>query len=329
MQICIPIEFRPEGGGFYFLNNFSSYLGEIDWEITRDLKGKYHVLFTNHWMTPLSDIMLAIRRNPAVRIVQRIDGAAQNYGRDPEADVRQGQVNRLADLTIFQSEYARFSTRELFPVIGQDGPVIHNPVDLNIFTPEGDQQTLPGIDRVACVTWSTNPYKGRERIYEVAKRNPSVDFVLCGSFDDAPPLGNIHRLGLLDRASLAQVLRSCHVLLTFSRNEACPNHVLEALACGLPILYEESGAMCEVIGDCGFAVTEENFGEQFQKVKTNSRILASTARQRALKLFDPKQNFSKYVTEILKTLERPTHIPPALRGAWAWAYAARQKLGWA
>ncbi|MEX1248247.1 MAG: glycosyltransferase family 4 protein [Anaerolineales bacterium] len=258
--------------------------------------------------------------------MQRIDGAAQNYGRDAEADLRQGKVNRLADLTIFQSQYARHSTREMFSVITQDGPIIHNPVDLQVFTPEGRRRKFPRRTQVACVTWSKNPLKGMSQVYEVAQRNPDVDFILCGSYDNAPDLKNVHGQGYLKRSDLAIALRSCHLLLTFSKNEACPNHVLEALASGLPVLFEDSGAMQEVIGDCGQPVSVESFPRQLEIILANLEIYSKTARQRAVELFDPQRNFSQYIDAINESLKRPTHLPMIWRSLLAWSYPARQRL---
>ena len=92
MRVCIPIEFKRQGGGFYFLDNLSAYLDKLGWQVSRNLNDNYQVLFTNHWLTPYPHIMQAIRRNPDLRVVQRIDGAAQNYGRNAEADERQSRV---------------------------------------------------------------------------------------------------------------------------------------------------------------------------------------------------------------------------------------------
>lgn len=326
-RVCIPIEFRPEGGGFYFLDSFAGFLRSVGWETTLDIQEAYEVLFTNHWMTPYADILRAIRRNPNVRIVQRIDGAAQNYGRPAEADERQARVNSLADLTIFQSQYARHSTRELFPVIKQDGPVIFNPVDLDTFTPVGKKTKYPQPVQVACVTWSTNPYKGAAQIYQVAENNPKVDFVLCGSFEHAPELPNSHLLGQLDRQELATALRSCRVMLTFSRNEACPNHVLEALASGVPVLYGDSGAMSEVIGECGAPVTVQNFAGQLDQILVNWVDRSKAARQRAIELFNPLMNFSRYMQVIEGAIGQPTHVPQAKRNAIAWAHPVLQRVG--
>jgi glycosyltransferase involved in cell wall biosynthesis len=315
MRICIPIEFRPQGGGFYFLQTLVSFFENEGWTVVSDVKEPHDILFTNHWMTPLSEIYKAIRRSPKVRVVQRIDGSAQDYGRDPEADGRQRAVNQLADLTIFQSQYARFATREKFPVIAKDGPVIYNPVDLAVFNPAGSKRLLSGDRRVICVSWSTNPMKGADQIYRVAANNKDLNFALCGNYKDAPPLANIELLGVLDRAELAATLRSGNVLLTFSKNEACPNHVLEALASGLPVLYDNSGAAAEVVGPAGIAVTVETFRNQFEAVQVSADNYACAARQRAESMFDPKLVLRRYVNE-LQALKPKLDLARSLR-AWA------------
>ncbi len=321
MRICIPIEFKAEGGGFYFLKLFEEFLQGDGWTITRDVQDNFEVLFTNHWMTPRRQILKAFLSNPQVRVVQRIDGVAQDYGRDAEADLRQRHVNRLADLTIFQSQYARFTARERFSVIEQDGPVIHNPVDVNTFSPEGKKLKLNGGRRIICVSWSTNPLKGAAKIYAVAIANPDIDFVLCGNFPDAPNLPNLHHLGVLDRANLAEAYRSCLALLTFAQNEACPNHVLEALASGLPVLYEDSGAMSELIGECGASVTAGSFRARFEEIAKKLPGLSTQARRTAIERFHPKKIFPQYLEAILQALSKPTHVPPALRIVTAWATA--------
>jgi glycosyltransferase involved in cell wall biosynthesis len=308
MRVCIPIEFQAQGGGFYFLRAFEEYLADIGWPVSKDPAAGADVLFTNHWMVPATSIAAALRANPRLCIVQRIDGAAQDYGRDPEADHRQAAVNRFADLTIFQSEYCRYSTRQKFPVIAQDGPVIHNPVDLSLFNPLGSKQPMPAGLNLAAVSWSTNPRKGAAKVYEVARQNPDLHIHLCGNYPDAPALPNLHAHGVLGRTELAALLRSSDALLTFSENEACPNHVLEALASGLPVLYGDSGAMAEVIGDCGFAVSVAEIPQAIRLLQANQPALAQQARRRAETHFDPRVIFSAYIAEIEKAVARARRL---------------------
>jgi glycosyltransferase involved in cell wall biosynthesis len=319
MKICIPIEFFAQGGGFYFLKNFEDYLAAHAWEITRNVKDRYDILFTNHWMTPKVEILKGIRRNPFLIVVQRVDGAAQDYGRDIEADFRQHEINKLADLTIFQSEYTKYATREKFAVIEGNGPVIWNPVDINTFTPKGALIKPRKNRRVAVITWSTNPKKGVSNVYETAKLNPDIDFYLCGNFPEMPEYSNLIKMGVLNRLDLAKTLRSSQVLLTFSENEACPNHVLEALACGVPVLYKDSGAMKEVVGESGLAISASDFRTRFEEILIDHSGYSNGARKRALTYFDPNLVLPLYLKEMLETLRHPNRPRQILRLAKAWS----------
>lgn len=327
-RICIPIEFLPHGGGYYFLDHLAKYLRTIGWQVTNCLKDRYDILFTNHWMIPREEILQAIRYNANVRVVQRIDGSAQDYGRTGDADDRQYAVNLLADVTIFQSEYSRYSTREKFSVIHHDGPIIYNPVDINLFQPPRNRAPLREKTRIACVTWSTNPLKGAASIYAIAEANSEIDFMLCGNYPDAPSLSNLHKLGFLNRDELAAVLGSCHALLTFSQNEACPNHVLEALASGLPVLYYDSGAMAEVVGPAGLSVTEENFASQLNRILNDWEQWSTLARERAVSQFHPDSIFPNYISAMENAIHQPTNIPLLNRLWVAWLDWCILSLRW-
>jgi glycosyltransferase involved in cell wall biosynthesis len=54
---------------------------------------------------------------------------------------------------------------------------------------------------------------------------------------------------------LAQILRAHDVFITASRHEACSNALLEALACGLPVVAIASGSNAELMGDAGVSFT--------------------------------------------------------------------------
>jgi glycosyltransferase involved in cell wall biosynthesis len=63
---------------------------------------------------------------------------------------------------------------------------------------------------------------------------------------------SLHWAGLVPRAGIPELDRSAHVLFSADVNPACPNAVIEALACGLPVVGFETGALPElVIGDSG------------------------------------------------------------------------------
>ncbi|MGQ0732901.1 MAG: glycosyltransferase [Acidobacteriota bacterium] len=296
MTLCIPIPHRPEGGMYTFLGNFRAYLERAGVGHTVDLDGEYDTLFVNSWVVPYRTVSRVKRARPDLRVVQRVDGAAQDYGRPEVSDWQQARVNLLADLTIFQSRYSRYSTREKFTVIAQDGPIIYNPVDVELFQPEGPRADLPpGVPRVACASWSTNRAKGTWLIDRIAAEHPDTCFVLCGRFKDVQPRANVARLGHLSRRDLAAALRACDVFLNLSENDPCPNVVLEALASGLPVLFRDSGGVPELVGDCGKAVTPETFAVALTEVMIDRDRLARAARERAVQRFGPEVIFPQYL----------------------------------
>jgi glycosyltransferase involved in cell wall biosynthesis len=311
-RICVPIEVKPEGGMYTFLGNLMRWLDTEEWPHTTDLQSAFDILFVNSWIVPPSTVARVKRSKPGVRVAHRIDGAATDYGSNPASDGVQARVNLLADVTIFQSEYSRYSTREKFQIVAHDGPVIYNPVDVAQFAPGGSRRELPaGSPLVACASWSVNPRKGTWQIDELAARHQNVVFVLCGRFDAVGERPNVVRTGHLTREGMAQTLRSCDVFLNLSENDPCPNVVLEALASGLPVLYRDSGGVPELVGDCGLPVTIETFNETLTRALGERACLSRKARERALARFSPDVIFPRYMQALLSAERAP--LPSRLR----------------
>ncbi|MCH9015950.1 MAG: hypothetical protein IH877_09730, partial [Gemmatimonadetes bacterium] len=106
-RICVPQDVKAQGGMYTFLGNLLSYMERHDIPHTQDITDEYDVLFVNSWAVPYNVIARQKRDRQALRVVQRVDGSARDYGRYDDADARQARVNTLADLTVFQSAYSR------------------------------------------------------------------------------------------------------------------------------------------------------------------------------------------------------------------------------
>jgi glycosyltransferase involved in cell wall biosynthesis len=62
-------------------------------------------------------------------------------------------------------------------------------------------------------------------------------------------------MGSVPRERIPEIMRSAHLLFSADLHPACPNAVIEALACGLPVVGFDTGAVKElVIGDAGRVV---------------------------------------------------------------------------
>lgn len=337
MRICLPVADAPQGGMHAFFRNFRAYLARIGTDITDDLESEYDALVVNSWVIGYRAVAGAKRGRPTLRVLHRIDGAAMLYGRDGIADTRQALINLLADVTIFQSRWGRRATFER-RIIGQDGPVIHNPVDTGRFRPDGERLDLPGRVRIAHVAFSTNAKKGAAAIWTLARRRPDVQFIMVGRYEKAPTLPNLTFVGYAGWDRLPAVLRACDVFLTLSENEACPNSVLEALASGLPVLYRDSGGTGELVGPGGAPVELDTFDLVLEQTLDRRRALAETARTRALSSFGFDAVFPRYLDALRAAKRRPlpgpgeclrtlARVPPPASavGRWLAAHATRPR----
>lgn len=308
MRVCIPIADAPLGGMYAFYRNFRAYLLRRGVAVTEAPDGDCDVMMANSWAVDDRVVARAKRRYARLKILHRVDGSATDYGREGTADLCQAIVNLLADATVFQSAYGRAATLGR-AIIGQDGPIIHNPVDIERFHPEGDREALPGTVRLAHVAFSTNARKGAAGVYALARRRPDVTFVMVGHYQARPALDNLAWLGYVEWDRLPAVLRSCHALLTLSENETCSNVVLEALASGLPVLYRASGGTAELVGTCGAPVDGDSIDRALASVLDRRRELGESARARAISHFSFDVVFPRYLTAAATAPRRPLPGP--------------------
>jgi glycosyltransferase involved in cell wall biosynthesis len=291
---------------YTFVAQLRAYLDASGVNHTADLDADYDVLFANSWVVPYETVRRVKVLRPLVRVAQRVDGSSRDYGGYRSGDTGQARVNLLADVTIFQSAYSKVSTTTKFHVVAQDGPVIHNPVDLALFNPDGARLRMAsGRPAVACACWSTNRRKGTRDLDRLAAAHPDVDFLLCGRFEGLQLRPNLIHLGHTNRSDLALALRSCDVFLNLSENDPAPNVVSEAMASGLPVLFRDSGGVPELVGECGIPVTIEAFRAQLDAALARRAELGAMARVRAAQEFAPDVVFAKYLEAMALARRRP------------------------
>ena len=213
--------------------------------------------------------LLRLRRR-GVRLVQRLDGINWLHRRLPTGPrhfMRAEYGNRLLALlrarlvtrVVYQSEFARGWWRDWFGAERVPSSIIHNGVDLSIYTPAGVQERPSDRFRLLLVEGSLQG--GYENGLETAiglagllvDKYP-LELMVAGSLQpekqrEYQQMSRVplHWAGLVPRDHIPAIDRSAHLLYSADLNAACPNSVIEALACGLPVAAFSTGALPELV----------------------------------------------------------------------------------
>ena len=105
-------------------------------------------------------------------------------------------------------------------------------------------------------------------------------------------------VGPYSQAEAPALFQNAHVLIHVKVQDPCPRLVVEAMACGLPVVYSETGGLPELVGsEAGVGMPgEEDFeamhppsaeavAEAIVSLLRNREKLARQARERSLRLF--------------------------------------------
>jgi glycosyltransferase involved in cell wall biosynthesis len=151
--------------------------------------------------------------------------------------------------------------------------VLPNAVDTTVFTPA--EEPPSGGPVLLLAGDQTEAYRVEVALRTLAivtRDHPGARLLVTGSLIGNGGRGVIDELGLEQRVELTgryaqrdapALYQQAHLLLHTKVNDPCPNVVLEALACGLPVVHAASGGVPELVGsEAGIGVPHEESWER-------------------------------------------------------------------
>jgi glycosyltransferase involved in cell wall biosynthesis len=287
------------------------------------------------------DVLWRAKRN-GVRIVQRLNGMNWIHRKqkvDWKYFLRCEYNNRLlafirrrfADRIIYQSEFARSWWHTVYKVAPVPDRILYNGVDLEIYSPEGEGR--PPEDHIRLLLVEAHVGGGYERGLENAIRlvqllgpkvSQPVELMVVGEVaDDLRAYWDeragiwINWKGVVPRESIPSIDRSAHLLFSSDLNAACPNSVIEALACGLPVIGFATGSLPELVeGDTGRVVP---YGSNYWNLEppevlglvdsavdilNNLNHFRQEARRRAVTIFSDDQMVDGYLDTLVGPMNK-------------------------
>src|SRR5262249_10193825 len=132
--------------------------------------------------------------------------------------------------------------------------VLYNAVDVEHFTPASSS---PPFGPVLLLGGDQTQTYRLELALRTLAHLPDALLLVSGRLvSDPAPL--LSELGIRDRVAFLgrypqrdapAVFRRAHALLHTKVKDPCPSAVIEAMACGLPVVYPASGGTVELVGD--------------------------------------------------------------------------------
>ncbi len=291
-------------------------------------------------------------RRRGIPIIQRLDGmnwvhrirrtGVRHFLRAEYGNLLLRYIRRrLASRIVYQSEFSRRWWQRQAGATTVPNTVIYNGVDLSSYHPQGPQQ--PPGDRYRILLVEGSLMGGYEAGLEVAAslasglagrigrpdarlENHPVELMVVGKVAPEVQAGWTQRFsaisaqypvtvqwaGLVNRQDIPAIDRSAHVYYSADVNAACPNAVIEALACGLPVIAFDTGALPELVtGDSGRIVAYGADPWQLQAPDVGALVQAAeevlweqpvfrpAARARAETLFGLDQMVQAYLDQLL------------------------------
>lgn len=234
--------------------------------------------------------------NPGVKIIQRVGDLGTHS--KPELTNLVVQSIEHSDHVIFPSLWAK----NYINFKKENFSIIHNAALESFFNKEKPKRTTNEKVKIVTHHWSNNPKKGFDVYSSLGmmiqeKYSDKIDFTYIGRYNDNYSSKGINLIEPINSKELSKKLLEYDVYLTASLEEAGANHVLEAMAAGLPILYRVGGGSineyCYGMGEEYSDLNHSNIEEYIEKL-TNKKY---NTYKNSMKL--AMHSYERVVNEVL------------------------------
>ncbi|MEK7549640.1 MAG: glycosyltransferase family 4 protein [Patescibacteria group bacterium] len=330
MKIFLPFTVKGIGGTATFALKFKEGMESLGHEVFFEYRPDYDVLLTIV-QAPFRYLLDAKKRKK--KIIQRLDGTwywTVAGWKFPLYNLK-AQIIRhwFADFTIYQSAYSQFCSEVFLGKKQHDrSALIYNGVDLSLFSPLGDTRTLRD-NKEQRIFFTASAFRRADQILPLLqalkiyqkKYGDNFKCLVAGTFSKKVAslpqkwshFKQVEFLGKIDNKDLPAYERGADVFLFTHLNPPCPNNILEAMACGLPICGVDDGAMAELVqtGKNGLLLETKGtgfwkkralnlglFADNLAQITKNQKAYSEESRRIAEEKFSLKQMLERYANVI-------------------------------
>ncbi len=291
----------------------------------RRLKARGHNLIDAHFAYPDGHAAIKLGRWLGLPVTVTLRGTEVPQSRNPALVPKLREVFRDADFVITVSD----SLRQLAYSLGlarERGQVVGNGVDADRFSPVPRDEArrrfgLPDTAKVLVTVGGLVERKGFHRVIacmpDLLARHPDLHYLVVGGpclegdmtqalKDQAVALGlseRIHFLGPISPDDLKLPLSAADIFVLSTRNEGWANVILEAMACGLPVVASDVGGNAEVVSSLELGAIVP-FDDQQALAHTLDQALTRKWNHEVIRAYAEENSWDNRVEMLNRTFAR-------------------------
>tara|TARA_B110000259_G_C14022161_1_gene403417 strand:+ start:929 stop:2038 length:1110 start_codon:yes stop_codon:yes gene_type:complete len=174
--------------------------------------------------------------------------------------------HKIADYVFYQSKFCQINSKKFLEVRDGPGEILYNSVDINKFKPNYLKKKTDHIKIL--MTGVYNDHLGYSieyaiRALHLINKKMNAHLFLAGHYSSFVKQrivsistelhceNKIFFLKKYKQSEAPKIYNNHDIYFYFVQNASCSNAVIEAIACGLPVVYSNSGGTPEIVGRNG------------------------------------------------------------------------------
>ena len=230
-------------------------------------------------------------------------------------NLKMSKIYHSADYVIWQSSFCKKASEKFLGERLGKGEILYNAVDTSFYVPKRDPKNSCFTFLVTGNIRKKNNYRIiclLDAFKETLRENNNIFLKIAGYIEDEEYLfSKVKELNLSEHIDFLKkftqkdapkIYQNSDAYITMAYQDNCPTAVIEAMSCGLPILYSKSGGIPELVdknSGVGLEVSENwqttkvpgkfQISDGMKEIIENKITMSEASRTRAIEFFDIKK----------------------------------------